>query len=271
MSEVRLGVIGWPVAHSRSPAMQNAALAELGLTDWRFQLLPVAPDVLGEAVRALPEAGFRGASVTIPHKEAVIDAVDDVGREARAIGAVNTLIIDQQGQIRGENTDAPGFIAALPEQPGPGATATVLGAGGSARAVVWALRNAGADVMVWNRTFSRAEELAAEFDAAPVEAPSGSDILVNCTAAGMDADPFADLPVTGEQLASYGVVVDLVYSGAGELIGAATEAGCRTVDGIDILVAQGALAFEMWTGLPAPVGVMEAAARSGADGGSSAT
>lgn len=270
MSGKRLGVIGWPVAHSRSPAMHNAALQAAGLGDWRYQLLPMAPDGMVEAVRALPDAGFAGASVTIPHKEAVIAAADEVSEVATAIGAVNTLVIEE-GRIRADNTDAPGLMAALPATPGPGSTATLLGAGGSARAAAWALREAGADVMVWNRTPSRAQSLADEFGLEVVDVPRESEILVNCTAAGMTGDPFADLPLAPEALTGYGTVVDFVYSGRGGLLEAASQAGCAVVDGIDILVGQGAIAFEMWTGRPAPVGVMDAAARTGADGGSSAS
>ena len=200
MSAPRLGVVGWPVAHSRSPAMQNAALRAAGLEDWRFQLLPMPPDGMVEAVRALPGAGFRGASVTIPHKEAVLGALDEISGPAREIGAVNTLVIDDSGRIRGENTDAPGFIAALPAEVGPQTAATVLGAGGSARAVAWALRSAGAQVRIWNRTPERARELAGELGVEAVDRPASTGILVNCTAAGMDGDPFETLPVGPDAL-----------------------------------------------------------------------
>lgn len=248
--------------------MHNAALAAAGLVDWRYQLLPMPPDGMVDAVRALPDAGFVGASVTIPHKETVMAAADEIGDVARAVGAANTLVISD-GSIRAENTDAPGFMAALPS--GPGDTAMLLGAGGSARAAAWALKDAGVEVSVWNRTPARAEALAADFGLQAVSAPRKSDLLVNCTAAGMAGDPFGELPLTPASLSGYGTVVDFVYSGEGCLLEAASAAGCEVVDGIDILVAQGAIAFEMWTGRTAPVGVMDAAARSEADGGSSAS
>ena len=153
----RLGVLGWPVAHSRSPAMQNAALRELGLSDWHYQRLPVPPLVFDETVAGLPAAGFVGANVTIPHKEAALAAADTASEAAREIGAANTLTFSDDGAITADNTDAPGLIAALGDR--IGATAMVLGAGGSARAVVWALTRAGVEVSIWNRTPGRAEAL----------------------------------------------------------------------------------------------------------------
>ena len=147
-----LGVLGWPVAHSRSPAIHNAALAELGLDDWHYQRLPVPPALFEETVLALGAAGFAGANVTIPHKEAALALAGEASETARAIGAANTLTFAADGTVRAENTDAPGLIAALGVEVA-GMRAQVLGAGGSARAAVWALRNAGAaEVLVWNRT-----------------------------------------------------------------------------------------------------------------------
>ena len=162
----RLGVLGWPVAHSRSPAMHNAALAAVGLTDWRYQLLPVPPELFAETVRALPGAGFRGVNVTIPHKQAALALADEATERASAIGAANTLTFES-GTVIADNTDAPALIAGLPF-PAQGRTALVLGAGGSARAAVWALRDAGAaEVRVWNRTPERAERLCAELGGDP--------------------------------------------------------------------------------------------------------
>ncbi len=155
----RLGVLGWPVAHSRSPAIQNAALAAAGLRDWRYQLLAVPPPLLAEVVPALPAAGFRGVNVTIPHKQAALALSSDPTPRARAIGAANTLVFGSGGAIAADNTDAPALIGALPLDVA-GLTALVLGAGGSARAAVWALIDAGAAaVNVWNRTPERASEL----------------------------------------------------------------------------------------------------------------
>ncbi|HEX7299380.1 MAG TPA: shikimate dehydrogenase, partial [Solirubrobacteraceae bacterium] len=133
----RLGVLGWPVAHSRSPAMQNAALAAAGLGGWRYQHLPVPPELFAETVPALPAVGFVGANVTIPHKEAALALADEATETARAIGAANTLSFGPDGAIAADNTDAAGLLGALgDERP---RTAVILGAGGSARAAAYAL------------------------------------------------------------------------------------------------------------------------------------
>ncbi len=158
----RLGVLGWPVAHSRSPAIHNAALAALGMEGWRYQRLPVPPTLFAQTTRALGQAGFLGVNVTIPHKQAALALAGQASQAAREIGAANTLTFAADGTIAAENTDAPGLLAALGRSP-RGMRALVLGAGGSARAAVWALREAGAsEVSVWNRTPERAETLARE-------------------------------------------------------------------------------------------------------------
>jgi shikimate dehydrogenase len=262
----RLGVLGWPVAHSRSPAMHNAALDALGLApEWRYQLLPVPPELLAETVRALPAAGFRGANVTIPHKEAALALAGTATPAAAAIGAANTLSFAPDGTIGADNTDAPGLLAALPEPP-RGRTALILGAGGSARAAAYALREAGAaDVAVWNRTPERAEALAADLGVRAVATPGRADLLVNCTAVGLhDADAtLKDLPLDAEDLGGYACVVDLVYRDGGTaLLAAATQAGSTVVDGLEILVHQGALSLQTWTQRRAPIEVMRAAARA---------
>src|SRR6202050_3534408 len=146
----RLGVLGWPVLHSRSPAMQRAALDALGLRGWSYQLLPVPPELFAETVRALPAGGFVGANVTAPHKHAALALADSASDAASEIGAANTLRFAGEA-IEAENTDAPGLIAALAVDPA-GCSAVVLGAGGTARAAAWALRGAGARVAVWNRS-----------------------------------------------------------------------------------------------------------------------
>jgi shikimate dehydrogenase len=259
---MRLGVLGWPVAHSRSPQMQEAALAAAGLDAWTYQRLPVPPELLAETVRALPGAGFAGANVTIPHKEAALALADEVSEAAREIGAANTLTF-AGGAIRADNTDAPGLLRALPVDPAR-RTALVLGAGGSARAAVWALRRAGATVRVWNRTAERARRLADELGADAVEVAAPADLLVNCTSAGLDAndDQFKLLPVEVDDVAGYLCVADLVYrSSATDLVAAARRHGVAVVDGLDVLVHQGALSFERWTGRPAPIATMQAAAR----------
>jgi shikimate dehydrogenase len=256
-----LGVLGWPVAHSRSPAMHNAALRALGLADWHYQRLPVPPDVFAEVVVALPGSGFAGANVTIPHKEAALAVADAATDAARAIGAANTLHFTENG-IEASNTDAPGFLAALPDPPA-GRTALVLGAGGSARAVAYALREAGAArVAVWNRTADRARALAERLSVDAVERPIAADLLVNCTSVGLVDGAFKDLPVGADSLGTYATVVDLVYRPGGTaLISRARERGCAVVDGLEILVRQGALSFEAWTGREAPIDVMRDGAR----------
>jgi shikimate dehydrogenase len=272
----RLGVLGWPVAHSRSPAMHNAAFAALGMDGWRYQRLPVPPALFAETTRALGQSGFLGANVTIPHKQAALALAAHASPAAREIGAANTLSFAGDGTIAAENTDAPGLIAALgtltdlPAHP----RALVLGAGGSARAAVWALREAGAsEVSVWNRTFERAEALAADLGVLALRKPRAADLLVNCTSVGLhagdgiersatEADALNQLGLTFDQVGEYSYVVDLVYrSGSTPLLAAARAHGARTVDGLEVLVAQGALSFELWTGRPAPLEVMRDAAR----------
>jgi shikimate dehydrogenase len=260
----RLGVLGWPVAHSRSPAMHNAALAAVGLADWRYQLLPVPPELFEETVRALPGAGFRGVNVTIPHKQAALALADEATERASAIGAANTLVFES-GRIFADNTDAPAVIAGLPFSPA-GRSALVLGAGGSARAAVWALRDAGAsEVRVWNRTPKRAERLCAELGGTPVSTAAPADILVHCTSSGLDASwpMFKSLPLDADDLVGYCCVVDLLYSRTDTpLIEAALARSISVLDGLEILVVQGALSFERFTSRPAPMEVMRAAARA---------
>ncbi len=272
----RLGVLGWPVAHSRSPAMHNAALRELGLAPrWRYQRLPVPqqpPGLFEQTTRALGGAGFHGANVTIPHKQRALALADEASEAARAIGAANTLTFAPDGTIAAENTDAPGLIAAM-ERAGHsprGRTALVLGAGGTARAVVWALREAGArEVSVWNRTLGRAQELASDFGIRAVGLPESADILINCTSVGLV--PPASVAESGLNLLSlehdlvgrYSYVVDFVYAqGSTELLACAREQGVPTLDGLELLVAQGALSLELWTGRPAPIAIMRRAARA---------
>jgi shikimate dehydrogenase len=258
----RLGVAGWPVAHSRSPAMHEAALIAVGLEGWRYQRLPIPPALFTETVRALPALGFAGINVTIPHKEAALALADEATPIARAIGAANTLAFASDGTIVADNTDAPGFVAALgDERP---RTAVVLGAGGSARAVVYALAQAGVAVKVWNRAPERARSLAADLGAEAVQELPSADLLVHCTSIGL-ADPsttFKDLPLGADALDGYACVVDLVYrEGGTELLREAQSRGSRVIDGIEILVHQGALSFERWTGRPAPLEIMRQGAR----------
>ncbi len=273
-------MVGWPVAHSRSPAMQNAALRATGHVDWRYQLLPVPPELFEQTVRALPAAGLRGVNVTIPHKHAALALCDQPSARARAIGAANTLVFERDGAIAADNTDAPALVAALPF-PMRGRTALVLGAGGSARAAVWALLHAGAaQVSVHNRTPQRARALCAELGGGtPVSVLAAADLLVHCTPVGLHAGPGPgpgpssgaaaagggqasgeQLPLPTAKLADYTCVVDFVYRDGGTpLLRAARALGIEAVDGLALLSAQGALRFVHFTGHTAPVAAMRAA------------
>jgi shikimate dehydrogenase len=249
-----LGVCGWPVAHSRSPAMHNAALAEHGLHDWRYLRLPLPSERFAETVRALPGRGFRGVNVTIPHKEAALALADRASDAARAIGAANTLTFEPDGAIAADNTDAPGLLECLPF-PARGKSALVLGAGGAARAAAYALAGAGADVSVWNRTRARAEALAAELGVRAVSSPEQADLVVNATSVGLHEgdETFKALPLSADTVRAGSCVVDMVYRGGGTaLLQAARTWGVVTVDGLEVLIAQGAASYERWTGRPAP-------------------
>jgi shikimate dehydrogenase len=220
--------------------MHRAAFTELALEGWSYQLLPVPPDLFAETVRALPAAGFVGANVTVPHKQAALVLADSAGSGAREIGAANTLSFAADGSVHAENTDAPGLIAALPRDPN-GASAVVLGAGGTARAAAWALREAGASVAVWNRTPQRASEVAEMLGVRAIAS----------------VEPLQLLGLNTDLLTSYGCVVDYVY-GRREtaLLKSARRLGVMTVDGYALLCEQGAISFELWTGRSAPRAVM---------------
>ncbi|HEX7145231.1 MAG TPA: shikimate dehydrogenase [Gaiellaceae bacterium] len=247
------GVLGFPVEHSRSPLMMNAAFAELGI-DWRYLKLPVPPQRFDETVRALPASGYRGANVTIPHKLAAHDLADELSDAARAIGAVNTLTFRDDGRIAGDNTDAGGLLDALGQSLPP--SALVLGAGGAGRAAAWALAQVGVEVTVWNRTPERAVELAAALGVSASERPGPAELLVNATSVGLrPADSLDGLPLVDAR-----VVVDLVYGAAQTPFARwAEERGARLVDGLEVLVRQGARSLELWTGEAPPVDSMRRA------------
>lgn len=261
----RLAVLGHPVGHSRSPAMHNAALAELGLGgEWSYEAIDLAPDAFEARVRKMPGEGFAGANVTVPHKGAALALADELSETAREIGAANTLVF-AEGEIRAENTDAGGLLRALPGSPA-GKRALVLGAGGAARAVVWALLREGAAVAVWNRTELRSRHLCEELGGEPVASPgqAGYELILNTTAVGLAGeDPFAELPLRADAFASGQTVVDMVYgTEPTALLRAAEAAGATVVDGLEILVQQGALSFEIWTGREPPLDTMRAAAKT---------
>jgi shikimate dehydrogenase len=244
--------------------MHGAALAELGMAgEWSYEAIDVAPDAFEERVLAMPGEGFAGANVTVPHKGAALALADELSETAREIGAANTLAF-ANGEVRADNTDGDGFLAALPSSPA-GKRALVLGAGGAARAVVWGLLREGAEVSVWNRTELRSRHLCEELGGEATSDPDQGafELIANTTAVGLAGeDPFAELPLARDAFGPGQVVVDMVYGARpSELLAAAQAAGAATVDGIEVLVRQGALSFEIWTGRRAPVDTMRAAAR----------
>jgi shikimate dehydrogenase len=237
-----VGLLGWPTAHSLSPRMQNAGFAALEL-NWAYVPLPTPPNLLGDAVRGLVATGFAGANVTIPHKEAVIAFCDELDDVAIRAGSVNTLVL-RDGKVLGSSTDG---LAVTSQLEPDGRRALVLGTGGASKAVAAALEQAGADVVAIGRR-----------DSGWPPSPDGFDILVNATPV---KDESVVRPVPDMQ------VVDLAYRSDGlptALIAAATDADCHPcVDGLDVLLAQGAASFERWTGEAAPLVAMRTALRAG--------
>lgn len=233
-----VGLLGWPTSHSLSPRMQNAGFAALGL-DWAYVPLPTRPEALGDAVRGLVATGFAGANVTIPHKHAVIAFCDELDEIAERAGSVNTLVIEE-GRVRGSSTDG---LAVTSQIEARGRRVLVLGTGGASRAVVAALREAGAEVVVSGR---RSGDWPPSAD--------GFDVLVNATPV---KEELLVAPRAGMQ------VVDLAYlpdRRPTALIAAARELDCHPcIDGLDVLLTQGAASFERWTGEPAPLVAMRAA------------
>jgi shikimate dehydrogenase len=261
------GIMGWPVGHSRSPALHNFWLQENGI-DGVYVPLAVRPERFEQALRALPALGFRGCNLTIPHKQAALAIVDRVEPVARRIGAVNTIIVGEDGSIEGRNTDAYGFREHLRES-APGwnpktGPAVVLGSGGAARAVVAALIEAGvAEIRLVNRTRGHAETLAADLQEGSVHLSvldwdsrsrtvRDAGILVNTTSLGMDGQPGLDLDIAG--LPPEAVVVDIVYVPLETgLLAAARARGHTAVEGLGMLLHQGRPGFEAWFGAPVQV------------------
>lgn len=288
----RVGLIGDPVAHSRSPALQNAAFEHLGLPA-RYEVWHTPAAELPTRVAALRDRAVLGANVTLPHKAAVIPLLDDLDPEAAQIGAVNTIYKRDDGALVGANTDAPALLDALREEAGfvpEGQRVVLLGASGAARAAAYALVHAGVgQLVVVNRTLERAEELlaallisrfAVETDEAVLAPPvdearlprlialslddsdladyiATSALVINATSLGWHPDetPLPDPPVVPGTL-----VYDMVYRPT-RLLREASTRGARPLDGLGMLVRQGALAFTRWTGRAAPLEVMYAALR----------
>lgn len=268
----KVGVIGWPVTHSISPAMHKAAFRALGL-DWSYELAPVPPDIVRQSLRMLrDEGGYIGVNVTVPLKQAVMPYVLPDER-ARAIGAVNT--IDFRSNV-GTNTDAVGFIDDLKAHDVAlsGANVIVLGAGGAARAAVYGLAKEGAQVTVVNRTLQKAQVMLADLElSAGIKntqtktldeaAEMDVSLIVNCTSVGMwpkvDESPW----IEGVPLPKGATVYDMVYRPAVTRFMREVEAGGgQAIGGLGMLVRQGAAAFALWTGQPAPVEVMFEAAQA---------
>jgi shikimate dehydrogenase len=302
-----LAVIGHPVAHSRSPEMQTAALTSLGLAgEWTYGAIDVEPADFEATIAELAAAGeYAGVNITVPHKEAALAMADEASEGARAIGAANTLSF-HDAQILAANTDAGGLLRSLPPSlgaptadPEGGATllyagspdaaprrALVLGAGGAARGAIWALAEGGEgapvdaergedpvaplwipafEVDVWNRTAERGASVAAELGARAVADPDPADyaLIVNTTAVGLGGeDAFAHLPLGADSFVPGQVVLDMVYTEEpSALLAAAEAAGATTVDGLEMLVQQGALSMRIWTGEEPSIEAMRMAVR----------
>ena len=268
------GIIGDPIEHSMSPVMHNAAFEALGL-DYAYLPFRVRREELPEAIAGIRALNLVGLNVTLPHKVSVIPFLDELDTLAERMGAVNT-IVNENGVLAGYNTDAPGFLQALlskgiePE----GRKIVILGAGGAAKGISFILAEAGANLVILNRTISRAEELASQItqyyhrkleamtlsEENMAKALNGADVLVNTTSVGMV--PGVDqAPVPAKLLKSDMTVFDIVYNPLEtRLLREAKAVGARTIDGLDMLVWQGVLAFEKFTGQKAPFEIMKRAA-----------
>lgn len=263
-----LGVIGDPISHSKSPAMHQAALEALGVPG-SYVPMHVKSGQVGDAIAGIKALGFRGINVTIPHKLEVIPHLDHLDETALRIGAVNTIVNDK-GVLTGYNTDGIGYVRSLKEEAAPdlkGKKIMVIGAGGAARGIIYALSLEGPDrICVANRTADKAEAVAAEWkDLADIRGISieqlpaylrDADILINTTSVGMHPN-VSDTPVEADLVPDGIVVSDLIYNPLKtRLLAEAEQKGCTVHGGLGMFVNQGAYALEYWTGLPAPVAAM---------------
>jgi len=254
------GVMGWPVAHSRSPRLHGFWLAQHDI-DGAYLPLPVRPENLGMALKALPALGFAGVNLTVPHKTAAMGFIDRLSDEAKRIGAVNTIVVGADGRLEGSNTDGYGFLAhlkaAAPEWRPKSGPAVILGAGGAARAITVALLDAGvAELRLVNRTQARSATLAADFGdrVKPVkwqargEALRDAGLLVNSTTLGMTGQPALELDL--RHLPREAVVYDIVYAPLETpLLAAARKRGHVGVDGLGMLLHQALPGFAAWFGI----------------------
>ena len=255
------GIILHPAGHTRSPAMHNAAFAALGLQA-EYRAFDVPPEGLADAIQSMREREIRQLAVSIPHKQTVMAHLDEVEPTAEQIGAVNTITL-RENRLVGSNTDWLGAIQALERETTlPGQQAVVLGAGGAARAVVYALCERGAEVLVLNRTVERARDLCQELGAKGFGSPDDLEeiphsVLVNTTSVGLSSD---ESPVRATSLRAHSVVMDAVYEPAvTRLLRDATERGATPIGGKWMLVYQAAHQLKLWTGLDAPLDVMASA------------
>ena len=252
------GVMGWPVSHSLSPRLHGFWLAQYGI-DGAYVPLAVRPENFAEALRGLAKLGFAGANVTVPHKEAALAAVDDATAEARALGAVNTIVVGADGRLFGSNTDGGGFLANVrdffPGWSPVDKTVAVLGAGGAAKAIAWTLCAGGATVRIINRTPGRAEELAYALGSKALAvawdkcgaAIEDVDLLVNATTLGMKGQPMLEIDLG--PLAGDAIVTDVVYAPLQtDLLQRAKARGNPTLDGIGMLLHQARPGFAAWFG-----------------------
>ena len=278
----KLGIIGYPIGHSISPIFQQAGLDHLGI-DATYEKWEVSADDVGEFVAGLRAPGSLGINITVPLKQAVIPFLDEVDEWATTAGAVNT-IVNRDGRLTGHNTDGPGFLRALLVETGyspDGTRALILGAGGAARGILLALARGGVEsLVIANRTLERAETLAqlskdngvtaeaiplsedAGFPDELTQAAASAALIVNCTTVGMSHGPDEHgSPLSSAQIPSSAIVNDLVYNPMETpFLRAAAAAGATTLGGLHMLVYQGVLSFQMWTGQEAPVEVMLQAA-----------
>lgn len=274
-----LGVMGWPIAHSLSPVLQNAAIEEAGL-DYVYISLPVPPEKLKEAVAGLRAMQFTGWNVTIPHKQAIMAELDAVDEDARIIGAVNT-VVNRDGHLTGYNTDCIGFMQPLAQQGflPKGKEATILGAGGAARAVIWGLLRAKVKrITLGVRNPAKAARLAEEFaaygeiqvlhweDSAFAEHLAVTDLLVNTTPLGMYPHVEGMPPVDWTKLKKDALVYDIIYTPERtRFLSEAQAHGHAIINGEGMLAGQGAAAFTLWTGVAPDLALMKRALREELD------
>ncbi|MBM2837496.1 MAG: Shikimate dehydrogenase [Deltaproteobacteria bacterium] len=274
-----VGIFGYPVSHTLSPLMQNAALEALGL-NYIYIPFEVRPESLESAVKGMQALGLAGVNVTVPYKEAVIPFLDEIDIDAELIGAVNT-IVNKNGRLKGYNTDSPGYIRSLHEDAGfdpKGKTILVIGAGGAARGIIAGLLlNGTSEIIIANRTIEKAEEIKVNYakicrrkhiqiKTAPLsylnnrQILSSVDLIVNTTSMGLEGGaPDVDLASTSRHV----LISDIAYKPPlTQFLKKAQGAGRKTLGGLGMLVYQGAISLEIWTGQKAPVEVMKNSLRS---------